>query len=419
MKSKLYSEIKNCRICGSSELKEVLSLGNQALTGVFPKKKDDLVQSGPVDLVSCVAKSGCGLVQLKQSYSTDLMYGENYGYRSGLNSSMVKHLNMKISKIEECLTLKDGDVVIDIGSNDATSLHAYSTKNLNRIGIDPSAEKFLEFYTGDMKLIVDFFNFDTIRETLNKKKAKVITSFSMYYDLEDPVSFARAVKYALNDDGIWVLEQSYLGSMLSTNSFDTVCHEHLEFYGLSQINYITKKVGLKIIDVEFNKINGGSFSITVAHEENRSFVESARVKETLKEESALQLNSEAVFEEFRKRINLAKIEVLKFLTEAKNSGKTVYGLGASTKGNVILQYFNIDVDLLPKIAEVNPDKFGSYTPGTKIPIISEEQALRESPDYFLVLPWHFKDFFLNNAVFERQNLVFPLPKLCVVNRSAV
>lgn len=406
--------INKCRVCGGAELVPVLSLGVQTLTGVFPKSKKEVITSGPLDLVRCMAVSGCGLTQLKQSYDTSEMYGESYGYRSGLNVMMVRHLHAKVARILSMGVLSASDVVIDIGSNDATTLKAYPQGQYVLLGVDPSGEKFRGYYPPHVRLVPAFFSADAIREILKDRKAKVITSFSMFYDLEDPVAFASEIAQSLDDDGIWVLEQSYLPTMLSMTSFDTVCHEHLEYYCLTQINWIAEKVGLKVIDVEFNDVNGGSFSVVVAKKESVHRIATPAVREVLDREARERPDSLEAFAGFTARVMAAGAALRGFLVNAKKSGKRVVGLGASTKGNVLLQHFGIGPDLLPVIGEVNPDKFGSFTPGTHIPIASEVEVLSSEPDYLLVLPWHFREFFVRHPSFKGRKVVFPLPQFEIV-----
>jgi NDP-4-keto-2,6-dideoxyhexose 3-C-methyltransferase len=410
----MFKTISNCRICGNDQLTTVMALGEQALTGVFPKSRSENVTSGPIDLVKCSAADGCGLVQLKQSYDLSEMYGHNYGYRSGLNASMVCHLHSKVEKILASGVLEPGDMVIDIGSNDATTLLAYPQEPYQLIGVDPTGIKFASYYPEKLTLIADFFSAEAIAKKLAGKKAKVITSFSMFYDLEDPITFAREIEGALADDGVWIFEQSYLPSMLRTNSFDTICHEHLEFYALKQINWIADKAGLKVLDVEFNDINGGSFSITAAKRGSKRQVNSERLTKILEEEVALGLDTTKAFDAFKIRVEDARVALMSFLGQAKESGKTVCGLGASTKGNVLLQYFGIDETLVREIGEVNEDKFGSFTPGTYIPLVSEQQVLASNPDYLVVLPWHFRAFFESLPAMKGRTLVFPLPKFEIV-----
>jgi len=411
----MYKSITKCRICGGEHLINVMSLGEQTLTGVFPKSRTEKITSGPVDLVQCATEGGCGLVQLKQSYDLSEMYGMNYGYRSGLNASMVKHLHSKVDKILNLGLLEHGDLIIDIGSNDATTLRAYPPGLYQLVGIDPTGVKFSSYYPPEIRLIPEFFSADAVTKALSGKKAKVISSFSMFYDLEDPIAFAREIEGALDDQGVWIFEQSYLPAMLRTNSFDTICHEHLEFYALRQINWIAEKAGLKVIDVEFNDVNGGSFSITAAKVGSAHQPKAEWLAKILAEEQALGLGTTKAFDDFKVRVEAARVALMNFLSTAKKEGKRVCGLGASTKGNVLLQYYGIDEQLLPQIGEVNEDKFGSFTPATLIPLVSEAKVLESNPDYLMVLPWHFRAFFESLPSMKGRTLVFPLPQVEIVH----
>lgn len=410
----MYRKIEKCRICGNTHLERVLDLGEQMLTGVFPEKLGAKVTTGPLRLVKCSGKAdACGLLQLEHSYDLAEMYGENYGYRSGLNASMVTHLHNKVKRILGLVALNKGDLVIDIGSNDSTTLQAYPADSLVLVGVDPTGVKFHSYYPPHIQLIPDFFSEALITERFPDKKAKVITSFSMFYDLEDPMDFMRQVYDVLADDGIWVFEQSYMPTMLETNSYDTVCHEHLEFYALHQIKWMADRVGFRIIDVEFNDVNGGSFSITVNKSNGDNTVTSA-VQNILDDEAAKRLNTLAPYNEFAQRIAQTREDLLLFIKNAQANGKSVSVLGASTKGNVLLQYCGLDTRKVDFVGEVNPEKFGCYTPGTWIPIIPEQDLLARKPDYMIVLPWHFRKFFISNKRLAGATLVFPLPSLDVV-----
>jgi NDP-4-keto-2,6-dideoxyhexose 3-C-methyltransferase len=403
------SPIIKCRICGNTNLVKVLDLGEQALTGVFPKNKNQAVTKGPLQLLKCHSEidNVCGLLQLAHSYDPEEMYGDNYGYRSGLNSSMVSHLNKKINLILEIVNLDSGDIVIDIGSNDSTTLQAYPDQGLELVGIDPTGEKFKEYYPSHIKLISNFFSLETFRKHYADRKAKVVTSFSMFYDLEFPIDFMRDVRDILHSDGIWVFEQSYMPTMLKQNSYDTVCHEHIEYYGLQQIKWMTDKVGLKIIDVDFNSINGGSFSVSVAHS-NSNYPKYKNLQSLLEDETRLGFKTLKPYEDFAERVKNCRLDLLAFIDSAKSKGKTLFALGASTKGNVILQYCGITSEQIPFIGEINPDKVGSLTPGSLIPIISEQEILLKKPDYLIILPWHFRDFFEKNTKLKPFKLIFPL-----------
>ena len=409
-----YRTITQCRISGSTNLIPVLSLGEQDLTGFFPSSKDQEVTRGPLDLVWCPES---GLLQLKQSYDPGEMYGANYGYRSGLNQSMVKHLTFKIRKLEKQYQIQAGDTVIDIGSNDATSLKAYTTPGLKRIGIDPTGVKFKSFYTDGIELIPDFFSAATFQKHLGQQKAKVITSIAMFYDLEDPASFVRDIHQTLAKDGVWHFEQSYMPSMLRTNSYDTICHEHIEYYSLTTVQRLLEQNGMKILDVQMNAVNGGSFAVTAALQTSALVPNHPVVDWLLHQEERMGLMTPRPFRQFEERVFEHRHNLIQLIRSLKADGKKILGYGASTKGNVLLQFCGFTEKDLPFIAEVNPDKFGCFTPGSKIPIISEAEAKAMKPDYYFVLPWHFK-----NSILAREEeflarggqMIFPMPEIEIV-----
>lgn len=409
----MYKEITKCRISGSSNLVTVLSLGNQYLTGVFPKTKEEKVVRGPVDLVWC---PDSGLLQMKQTYNLNAMYGDNYGYRSGLNSSMVKHLQEKIKYLESLTELYENDIVIDIGSNDATSLKAYSGKH-KKLGIDPTGEKFKQYYTDDITLIPDFFNAQIVEEKFNSEKAKIITSIAMFYDLESPMEFVENIERCLADDGIWHFEQSYMPSMLNANSYDTICHEHLEFYSLKVVKDMLDKKGLRIISVQMNAINGGSFAVTACKKHAKHVSEQRKIDILLSQENEMGLDTLKPYREFEERAKEHRNNLVELIEGLVADGKKVFGYGASTKGNVLLQYCGFTAKQIPYIAEVNEDKYGSYTPGTLIPIISETAAAEMKPDYYLVLPWHFKENILAREqayLAKGGKFIFPFPTVEII-----
>src|SRR5437867_3483583 len=252
----MHRQITGCRICGSEWLDVLLELGTQFLTGVFPRSVDESLTKGPLTLVRC---DECGLVQLLYSYERTELYGAHYGYRSSLNRKMVSHLEDKARMLLGAVDLRPDDVVVDIGSNDGTLLSFFSGKNLCLLGVDPSAARWRGGYPVDSRLIADFFSADLVRSALGGRKARIVTSIAMFYDLERPLEFVREVADILADDGIWHLEQSYLPAMLRANAYDTVCHEHVEYYAVAQIKWLADKVGLTILDVEEDDVDGGTF----------------------------------------------------------------------------------------------------------------------------------------------------------------
>jgi len=388
-------------------------LGVQALTGVFPATVEEVIPEGPVELVWC---ADCGLLQMAHSYEPDEMYGDNYGYRSGLNASMVKHLTDKVRYLQRLVTLNADSVVLDIGSNDATSLKAYQVEGLRKIGIDPTGGKFKKYYTYDITLVEDFFSADAFR-SVETRKANIVTSIAMFYDLEDPIAFARQIEEVLDDNGVWHFEQSYMPSMLRTNSYDTICHEHLEFYSLGVVKRILSEASLKVVDVQMNAINGGSFAVTAAKKDSPLPENYAVINWLLDQEKAMGLTTPRPYRDFEERVFRHRDDLVRLIRALNADGKTVLGYGASTKGNVMLQFCGFTAEDIPAIAEVNEDKFGCYCPGTGIPIISESEARAMEADYFLVLPWHFK-----NGIMEREReflehggkMIFPFPEIEII-----
>jgi hypothetical protein len=405
--------IEGCRVSGSTHLVPVLSLGEQTLTGVFPRSKRDNVTKGPLELVWCPTS---GLLQLAHSYDASEMYGDNYGYRSGLNQSMVRHLSAKTHHLERLYSPRAADVVLDIGSNDATLLKSYKTAGLRRIGIDPTGGKFRQFYSDDIVLVPDFFSAAAYRQT-GAPPAKVVTSIAMFYDLDDPVQFAREIHDVLADDGVWHFEQSYMPSMLRLCSYDTICHEHLEYYSLGVVAGILDRADFAIIDVQMNAVNGGSFAVTAAKRSSKRPASRAVIDWVLEQEERLGLGTPRPYRDFEERVFKHREDFRRLLHALTADGKSVVGYGASTKGNVVLQFCGITDKEVVAIAEVNPDKFGAYTPGTHIPIISEAEARAMKPDYFLVLPWHFKE-----AIIQREEaflaqggrMIFPFPEIEII-----
>jgi hypothetical protein len=407
-----YKRVSECRVSGSSNLVPVLQLGEQELTGVFPRPGESVTR-GPLELVWC---PDSGLLQLAHSFDPGEMYGDNYGYRSGLNASMVRHLTHKIAFLEKLADLKPGDVVLDIGSNDCTSLKAYATPGLKRIGIDPTGLKFKSYYPPDVALVPDFFSAANFRK-VSDKPARVVTSIAMFYDLDDPIAFARDIASILAPDGLWHFEQSYMPAMLRTTSYDTICHEHLEYYSLEVVRTILEAADLKLIDVQMNGVNGGSFAVTAAPKASPRPANSAVIDWLLGQEARMGLGTIRPFREFEDRVFRHRDDLTRLLQALAADGKTVLGYGASTKGNVVLQFCGVTERELPAIAEVNPEKFGRITPGTHIPIVSETEAKAMKPDYFLVLPWHFKDGILQREqeyVAQGGKFIFPFPEIEII-----
>ena len=407
--------IKNCRSCNSSNIEVVFDLGEQVLTGVFRSESLDDISSSPVALVAC---NSCRLVQMKYSYSLNEMYNDGYGYQSGLTTYMSQHLKGILSFASDLVNLDKDDSILDIGCNDGTLLNHYPKDLYNLIGIDPVAKKYLDRYPKNAKVVTDFFTKESYF-SVTSNKAKIVTSISMFYDLEEPVKFAKGIASVLTDDGVWVFEQSYLPAMLRTNSYDTICHEHYEFYSLTAIQHILDQAGMIIVDASHNEVNGGSVRLAAVHKNSKLASKvSPEALWLIEQEKNHDIFSNQPWVDFQKNVDRHKLDLVNLLINLKKAGKTVIGYGASTKGNVILQYCGIGIDLLPVIGDITPSKDGVFTPGSKIPVISMEKAKALKPDYFLVLPWGFRSDILlreKETIANGTKFIFPLPFVEIVS----
>jgi NDP-4-keto-2,6-dideoxyhexose 3-C-methyltransferase len=412
----------SCRVC-SEQLEPILSLGNQYVSNFIDPGETDGIKA-PLELTIC---RKCKLVQLKHTIPGEHLY-QNYWYRSGTNQTMRKALAEIAHTAELLIHLNPGDAVLDIGCNDGTLLNSYSTKGIYKIGFDP-AQNLAEFSEKVVNtLISDYFNFETYNNCsdLQNRYPKIITSIAMFYDLENPNKFVSDIKKVMHKDGLWIVQMSYLPLMLKQNEFGNICHEHLEYYSLQSLEYLLTKHNFEIVDGELNDVNGGSIRIYIRNKTAKKTIfgdatyrklARERIIALREQEKKLGLGNIKTYLEFAIWIDRIKHDVVEFIRSEIAKGKTVYVYGASTKGNTVLQYFELDNTLITAAAERNPDKWGKLTVGTHIPIISEDEARAAKPDYFLVLPWHFieefkereKEFLLQGGRF-----ILPAPNFSLI-----
>ena len=413
--------IKKCRICGNEELVPIISLGNQCLTSVFPSPSSDNPSLSPLDLLFCSSKTKevCNLVQLKHNADIEEMYGSTYGYFSSISPTMVSHLSDIMDQAIKSVELKEKDIVLDIGCNDGTFLNLYKKQRcLNRVGIDPSSEKFRKMFDDDIKVSYNFFSERKVREIINNGNCKVISSIAMFYDIHDPIGFVKDIKSLLTEDGIWVVEVAYLPLMMTNLAYDQIMHEHLTYLGLKQMKWIMDKVDMEIIDVSLNNINGGSITIIAGNKSHKHKINSKEINFLIEKEKALE--DKKTFERFARRIISHKNDLNELLKVINHTPKTIMGYGASTKGNVVLNYCDIKPSQLSKICDQNPEKPGLLTPGSRIPIISKKEMRKIGPDYLLVFIWHFRKEVIEDEIEYIKNggtLIFNLPRIHFVNKS--
>jgi 2-polyprenyl-3-methyl-5-hydroxy-6-metoxy-1,4-benzoquinol methylase len=372
-----------------------------------------------MSLVRCDAtidEKACGLLQMEHSVPPEILYSA-YWYRSGTNNTMRNHLR---GIVEEAMGFVDKQSikVLDIGCNDGTLLSFYPS-GYQLYGIDPS-DVAQEIDTNKAIVIRDIFPSNELYAITGQDKFDIITSIAMFYDLEDPIAFTNGIKTILSTDGIWIFEMSYMPTMLKMNSYDTICHEHLEYYSLAVIENLLKRCDMKIFNVSHNDINGGSLRCYATHINNYKYKSeefSSNIAEMHRKEFDLELDTDKPYKNFQDRINVHKADLQGLLRKLKGEGKAIHIYGASTKGNTILQWCDIDNSTIDYAAERNPDKYGASTLGTNIPIVSEAESRAMKPDYYLILPWHFKAEFIER---ERETLtkgiglIFPLPTIEII-----
>ena len=410
-------EITKCRSCGSQNLKPILSLGNQYVVG-FVSNKEEGGTKVPLDLILC---ENCKLLQLKHNAPPESMWGEQYWYKSGINSMIKDNLKKIVDEIKEMINLKDEDIVIDIGCNDGTMFEYYN-KNTNLVGFEPSKNVANEAKEKGYKVINNFFNAQNFKEEFGNKKAKVISAISMFYDLEDPNKFMKDIVEILDKDGLFVIQQNYVASMLKNNAFDNICHEHREYYSLYSLNNLLEKYGLEIFDVHLNDLNGGSIRTYIKFKGNSNIIPFENAKKRLDEikdnEITLELNTSKPYLDFANRIEGIKKEIMDFLKKEKAAGKKICGCGASTRGSVILQYFELGPEIIDCLFDKNSDKEGKMPAGSWIPITSPENIDKYNPDYQFVVIWHLFKSLGNdekNFVQKGGKFILPLPQFKIID----
>lgn len=408
-----FYELQNCRACGNNGLNQVLDFGNQFVSDFVADSKSDGI-SAPLVLVRC---EKCGLVQLKHTVDRKLLY-KKYWYESGINESMVRALRDITIAVIDHAELSTGDWVLDIGSNDGTLLDQYPS-SYNTVGIEPSNLALKSCQDGGEScrkhnIIQGFFEPNL---PFTNGQFKAITAIAMFYDLERPNEFLQEVKRLLHKDGVFVIQMNDLVSMVNYRTWDNIGHEHLEYYSFETLQSLLQRNGLHAYHVEFNDVNGGSMRAYIQHNGGRR-------RHTQNIFQAMR-NAEPIDE---LRLKLYGIEIAesatkltRFVDRELANGKRIYGLGASNRGNTILQYLGFDWSVLVAIADRNPSKHGLFTP-TKIPIISEEQMRSDNPDYLFVLPYHFLDGLLERekeAIQRGTKLIVPIPFPRVISKDGI
>ena len=410
----MHQKLGSCRNCKGKKLERLFSLGKLSFTGKFSKNKNTDIPKAEITLVKC---KKCNLVQLNKNFNPKYLYGKDYGYRSGINKTMTDHLKNTVKLLSNKTRIKKKEHVLDIASNDGTLLHKYKS-GVIKVGIDPIINKFKDLYKNIDYPINDFFSYKAIIKKKINNKFKIITALSVFYDLKNPNNFLGDVKKLIHKkNGIFLLEFADLLSIIKFKLFDTICHEHLEYYSAKVIIDMVKKNGLRVFDIHTNDINGGSIRFFISDENSNYKLNKQNINKYLDEEKKYKLEKKDTYLTFFKEINNLKKKLNRVINKVKLDGKIIHGYGASTKGNVLLQYFDINNFQIPYIADRNQEKDGLYTPSTKINIITEKKSRNMKPDYYLVLPWHFKNEILKRErkiIKNGTKFIFPLPKIEII-----
>ncbi len=410
---KLYTTRTTCRVCGFSELTPLFSLGEQFVNNFIAKEEQSRQVKAPLELVFC---ENCTLVQLKHTAPQELLYSRFYWYKSGVTETMKKALREITAQVEEKFPLQSGDVVLDIGSNDSTMLRTYTVPGIVTVGVEPADNLVEEGKQGITHHLHDFWNFKNYWKVVGKK-AKVITAIGMFYDMEEPNQFLKDAGKVLADDGVFIAQLMCLRNMIDSNDAGNICHEHLEFYSFRSLEYYFRRNGLEIFDVKLNEVNGGSYRLFARKKGSKVEIPGGAERVQKVRQAERYLQDKQTYADFFRRLEENKKKCVDFIKKEVAKGKKVWVYGASTKGNVILQYYGLDNQLIEAASERSPWKWGKYTVGSLIPCQSEEEARRAQPDYFLVLPYAFFD-----EMYQREGewrlkggkWIVPLPEFRVV-----
>ena len=425
-KNENISYLKKCKICGNINLKNVLFINEQYISATFVKSNQNNKLTKiktPLTLVLCgenEKKDNCGLLQLLEITEADLLYRQ-YFYRSATSDTMRKDLKEVVDSVKNIVNLKSKDIVVDIGANDCTLLNFYPN-SLRLVGFEPAQNiKFID-ENKNIKIFPTYFNAKDFKNNYTEK-AKIITSCAMFYDLAEPKKFVESIDQILHKDGVWCCQISYLTSMLKYNNFYDICHEHLSYYSIETFKAVLDGFNLKLFFAETNAVNGGSIRLFVCRKDvniyDKKEFSSALVK-LIDEEKSYNLKDHKTYKNFQNKIDNIKEKTNLFVDNILKSNNKIFALGASTKGNILLQHFGLDKSKIPFISERNPEKVGLRCLGSDIELISEENARSKNPKAFLVLPWNFKDEivkrekeYLNNG----GTLMFPMPYPHIIDKD--
>ena len=411
----ITKETNGCISCGCSLSEDLIIIGDQYPSAIFANKDDEnykKITSTSLNVCRCT-NDECSLVQLKNQYNLQYVF-DHYPYESNTTATMNDILKDVADETLSYISLSEDDVVLDVGGNDGTLLSYIPNNIKKKVNIDAAAG--VKQLLNDENYVYLHNKFDSsIYRSLNIKNPKIIFSVAMFYHLSNPVEFCKSITDIMDDDSVWVLQMTYLGTMLKDNILDNIVHEHAAYYSLHSLEYLLKNIGLKIADAKIVKSYGGSLRVYIVKEKNileNKFnkIEYNKIKEFEKNEN---INSLATLTLINEKIHLLKNILQNFISFIKNDN-SIWAFGASTKGNMLLQFLNFNNDVIPYILDNNNKKIGTTTLGSNIPIISESENWSNIPNYLLILPYYYTDAFIKiikkNVLKGKEiNLIVPLP----------
>ncbi|MCA1661994.1 MAG: class I SAM-dependent methyltransferase [Novosphingobium sp.] len=377
-----------CMVCGGSRLVEFIDLGDQPNGNNFlPAEEVAREISFPLAMMVC---EDCWEVQIAEFPPQDVLF-RDHPYLSGVNAPVVAHFEQLAARVVYKLGLQPNDLVIDVGCNDGTLLKMFARQGLRTLGVDPSERPGRIAREQGVTVFKQFWNLPTGRSLAQLGICpEVITATAVFYHVPDLHDFCRGLREVMGPESVFVVQGVNLKDLIERNEFDHFYHEHSCIHSLGPLTKLFAQHGLRIHDVEFSAIHGGSFILYVVREDSARETTPA-VAEAIAAERAAGLYELATYRDFARRIEANIAELKALLGELKAAGKSVYALGAPVKGSTLLNYARIGPELVALATEVNHLKVGRVTPGTHIPVV-DERSLTDVPDYYLVLAWNFLDF---------------------------
>lgn len=417
----MTATITACRLCGNTALHPVARSAELALSGLFPASAAVQEPRGPIELVRCDregAPDACGLVQLRHVYDPAVLYGPDYAYRSASDPAMARHLAGVAGRIRRLVTFEAQDVLLDIGSNDATLLACFAPPAPALLGVDPLAERLRRFYRPDMRTVSDFFSVEALRARYGAKRVRAVTSLGVLDCVADPLAFAVQVRDVLDDEGIWCFEQSYLPTLLQRGAYDAFGHERCSYWSVHQVRWLAERAGLKILDIFTSDLHGGSFTVTVGRMRTQRAGPPSALAWYLETEASRGLDRAAAWEAFERTADDRKMRLLALLDQIRGSSARLVAWGATERGSILLQSCGIGVERIDCVLDCDDALSGRFLPGTKLEVVAESRGLEPRPDFILVLPWHQREALaLRHEYFLRAGgkLIFPLPEVEIVS----